>query len=295
MLVGSVGKRRSCLVLGALLLAATQGRAQIAPHQPPIRTGERVATGDVSRYEGLYGSPEFRGIDDEMGRPWPKMRAIRTIATLVGVPGRTDDKGGEGAAVGRVVEFQSSFVSHLLCGERYCLGVVPMPEMVEVLMQGARSWFHRQVEVIGAIEIVTQRTDSAEAFRIWSIQPHEGSVTRRKGKAPSLEQLVSGPEAAAGRTITVSGVFRGANLFEDMPAESGLEPKDWVLQDGAYSIWVTGREPKGSGFRLDPQSRSDCRFRLEVSGRVERRGELVYLRAKQVALIGPQRAAPPER
>jgi hypothetical protein len=254
-----------------------------------MQTGERVATGDASRYRGLYGEPEFRAIDDEMGRPWLRQRAIRTIGTLSGVPGRTSDSGGDAATMGRVREYESSYVSHRVCGERYCIGIVPMPEMVDVLMQQSSALMHRQVEVIGAIDIVGNAMDSAEAFRVWSISPYEEAVRRRKGRAPTLETLVFGPEAAAGRTITVSGVFRGANLFEDMPESSALAPGDWVLQDGAYSVWVTGREPKGNGFRLDPQAKSDCRFRLEVEGRVERRGELVYLRARRVDLLGAHR------
>ena len=49
---------------------------------------------------------------------------------------------------------------------------------------------------------------------------------------------------------------------------------------------VTGKRPKGSGFSLDPSSRSDCRFRLEVSGKVEEEDGRVYLEAKEVRLLG---------
>ena len=97
---------------------------------------------------------------------------------------------------------------------------------------------------------------------------------------------MTSPQARAGETIVAKGQFRGANLFDDMPPESQRGEKDWVLKDGPFFIWVTGREPRGSRFSLDRQSLSDCRWRLEVSGKVETRDGLVYLKAKKVRLLG---------
>jgi len=42
---------------------------------------------------------------------------------------------------------------------------------------------------------------------------------------------------------------------------------------------VTGKGPRGKGFSLNPASRADCAFWLEVQGRPERRGEVVVLKA----------------
>jgi hypothetical protein len=86
--------------------------------------------------------------------------------------------------------------------------------------------------------------------------------------------------------VTVKGVFRGANLFEDLPAESRRDESDWVLQDGPFSIWVTGKAPKGKGFSLDLQSRSDCRYRLEATGKVSTANGFIYLRASSLQLLG---------
>jgi len=82
--------------------------------------------------------------------------------------------------------------------------------------------------------------------------------------------------------VTVTGVFRGANLFEDLPPESRRDESDWVLQDGPFSIWVTGKAPKGKGFALDPRSRSDCRYRLEATGKVSTANGFIYLRASSL-------------
>ena len=113
---------------------------------------------------------------------------------------------------------------------------------------------------------------------------------RRAGsKGSSLEPLVRYPKGAEGREVTVQGIFRGDNLFEDLEPESRRRASDWVLQDGPFSIWVTGKAPKGNYFSLDPRSRSDCIYRLRVTGTVETEGDYVYLRATVVQLLGRAR------
>jgi hypothetical protein len=280
--------RLACLLSIAVVLCAADLPAaplpQVLPRPYNQRHEQRTAIGaDLSRYEALYGSPEFRGIDDEYARPWPRLQNIRTVAVLAGMPGRSGDAGGF-AYAGRVIEYSNNYTSHTLCGDRYCIGVAPVEEMVEVFLQG-RSWLHRRVEVIGAVDQVGDPRDTScpcYAFRVWSVQLCEESVD---ANAADLEALVRSPEAAAGRSITVQGTFRGANLFEDLPPETRHDPGDWVLKDGPFSVWVTGRAPKGKGFSLDPRSRSDCDWRLEVTGKVETASRYVYLRAKSLALL----------
>ena len=58
-----------------------------------------------------------------------------------------------------------------------------------------------------------------------------------------------------------------------------------MLKDGPFSMWVTGRAPRGSGFSLDASSRSACPWRIEVKGKVETAAGYVYLRAKSVVLV----------
>jgi hypothetical protein len=286
--MGSV--RRAWLVMLAVLLCAQDHTAaplpQVIPQPYNQRHEGRYATGDLSRYEAMYGSPELRGIDDEHARPWPRMQSIRTVALLA--PSARSGDPGSGAYTGREIEFTNKYTNFMLCGERYCIGVAPVEEMFDVFNQQGRAWMHRKVEVIGAIDNVGDPRDTScpcYAFRVWSVQLDEESESRRPGPGSSLETLVRGPDAAAGRSITVEGTFRGANLFEDLPPETRRDPADWVLKDGPFSIWVIGRPPKGSGFSLDPRSRSDCEWRLEVTGKVETTARYVYLRAKSVALV----------
>jgi hypothetical protein len=234
----------------------------------------------------MYGLPEFRDID-ERGGPWPRMQSVRTVAVLAPSP-RSGDP-GSGAYASRVIEYVSNYTNFMLCGDRRCIGVTPVEEMFDFFNQQGRAWQHRKVEAIGAIDNVGDPRDSScpcYAFRVWSVQLYAESESRRPREGgSSLETLVRGPDAAAGRSITVQGTFRGANLFQDLPPETRRDPGDWVLKDGPFSIWVTGRLPKGEGFSLDPRSLSDCHWRLAVRGKVETRARYIYLRAKSVALV----------
>jgi hypothetical protein len=274
-------------VLLLTVLAARGAAPQLPPHIGPSRVHERYATDtNVSRYASLYGSPEARGIDDDGARPWPHFQSIRTVGNLSSVSEPT------GGAAGRTFEYRNKYVTHLLCGARHCVGVKPVPEMRDFFGTVGPTLFHRSVEVIGAVEDVGKPGDSecpCYAFLVWSVEPCVERGERQRREGASLETLVRVPEAAAGRRITVSGVFRGANLFEDLPPETRRSPADWVLKDGPFSIWVTGRAPKGSGFFLDLRSRSDCTWRVEVQGKVETAGEYVYLRAKRVVLMGREK------
>jgi len=291
MSLGRAGGLVSLLVLSLAPDRTVDPLPQVIPQPYNQRHENRYATGALSRYEAQYGSPELRGIDDEHGYPWPRMQSIRTIAALL-PSARTGDPRG-GAYAGRVVEYVNSYTNFMLCGERHCVGVTPVEEMFDFFNQQGRAWYTQKVEAIGAIDDVGDPRDSAcpcYAFRVWSVQLYEESEHRRPpGQGSSLEALVRGPEAAAGRSITVEGTFRGGNLFEDLPPETRRDPADWVLKDGPFSIWVTGRPAKGDGFSLDPRARSDCRWRLEVTGKVETAARYVYLRAKSVALVRRER------
>jgi hypothetical protein len=66
-------------------------------------------------------------------------------------------------------------------------------------------------------------------------------------------------------------------------------PSDWVLRDGTFSVWVSGRAPRGQGWALDPASRGDTGGRLEVTARVETRQDAVVLVADKIRLLAPFR------
>lgn len=100
--------------------------------------------------------------------------------------------------------------------------------------------------------------------------------------------------ASVGQTVRVVGLFAGKNLFGDLPAGSAPAATDWVLKLGRDAVWVTGKPPRGKGWQLDPSYTGDTSRWLEVTGRVEKRGEIVYLRASKVALTAAPRTEEPE-
>jgi hypothetical protein len=297
MVIARAGRLLASLVLCLAADLAATPLPQVIPRPYDQRYDNRNATGALSRYEAMYGSPELRDIDDEHGGPWPRMQAIRTIAVLA--PSTRSGDSRSGAYVGRVTEYVNKYTNFMMCGDRHCIGVAPVEEMFDFFNQQGRAWFSRKVEAIGAIDNVGDPRDSScpcYAFRVWSVELYEESGDRRpRGQGSSLETLVRGPDAAAGRSITVQGTFRGANLFEDLPPQTRRDPADWVLKDGPFSIWVTGRPPKGDGFSLDPRSRSDCDWRLEVTGKVETAARYIYLRARSVALVRHEKDEAAER
>jgi hypothetical protein len=287
----------------ALTLALASVRVALAPQdrpiQPPIAQAGRVAVGavDIGRYEALYGTPEFRALDDESARPWPERSAIRTVGRLEEIPGRGRSGAAAPGLFGGGGDYDNAYAVFRVCARRHCLALVPVPEMQDAFAGPVLAWVHRDVEVIGAVDLLPDQGDPTQSrprvFLVWSVFE---SLPRRVRGDPaagsSLEALVRYPKGGEGRTVTASGTFRGANLFEDLPRESRRDPSDWVLKDGPFSIWVTGRAPKGQGWALDPRQRAECRWRLEVKGKVETAGGYVYLRATSVALVGRARPEP---
>jgi hypothetical protein len=263
-----------------------------ATQTPPTRTGDRVAIGsaDVSRYEARYGTPEFRTLEAD-SESWPERQAIRTVGVLEPIPGRgqggrapnvAQKRGGGGA-------YDNPLARYRICGRelRKCVALVPVEEMQDVFDGPASIWMYKPIEVIGAVDEIMVDQQKYRVFLVWSVFEAPDMPRKKDGsKGSSLEPLVRYPKGAEGTEVTVSGVFRGANLFEDLPPESRRDESDWVLQDGPFSIWVTGKAPKGKGFSLDPRSRSDCRYRLEATGKVTTANGFIYLRATSLQLLG---------
>jgi hypothetical protein len=277
----------------AVLIAGIGSVAEAAPQATRPERGQNVevSNGQGGRRRAMYGAPEFRALDDPQARPWPQRQAIRTRGRLEEIPGRRSPAGIGTDSAGPAPEWDSPYAHYQICGELACLAIVPVDEFKDGIANAAMSWLHLNVEVIGAIDkLDLPGIDPRKAptvFQVWSVFEAPDSLQPRKSSGgATLEPLVRYPSGAQGRVVTVHGVFRGANLFEDLPAKSRRKDSDWVLQDGPFSIWVTGKDPKGPGFALDARSRADCRFRLEVTGKVSVVNDFIYLRASSVQMLG---------
>jgi hypothetical protein len=106
-------------------------------------------------------------------------------------------------------------------------------------------------------------------------------------------RILDEPSAFVGKTARIVGQFRGRNLFGDLPTNSARSEKDWVLKDGDTSMWVSGKAPKGDGWKLDIDDKADSRFMLEIEGRVEVINGVVYLKASKVLMARPLNREPP--
>lgn len=105
--------------------------------------------------------------------------------------------------------------------------------------------------------------------------------------APSVRGLALDPLRFDGQTVTVSGRFRGRNLFGDQPAAPGRSKFDFVIQLADASVWVVGRRPRGSGFDLNVDARVDTGRWLEVQGDVRTAKGLVWIEAVSINTTRP--------
>jgi Big-like domain-containing protein len=106
--------------------------------------------------------------------------------------------------------------------------------------------------------------------------------------APTVREIALSPAKFADRGVTLTGRFRGRNLYGDVPAPLNRSQWDFVLQSADGALWVSGLRPRGKGFDLDPGTRSDTGRWLEVTGTVHVEGVRVWVQAESI-----QAGAPP--
>jgi hypothetical protein len=249
----------------AVLIAAAAGAAQVPAPVGPGQSTYVGSGGDLTKYVVLYGEPMYWSLSLLVQEPPPRERAILTRGRLVVFP-----KPGADPDVSVCAEDD----------ERSCLGLrSPVPEIAKEFFTDAPFRNGHQAQVVGAF--------TREGFLFWSV---DTAPARERGSAEGpdrrLEDLVIRPDRYVGRAVTVRGRFRGANLFGDLAGASPSKKTAWVLRDGPFSVWVTGREPRGDGWRLDVRSPEDCVWEVEVAGRVDRAGEALSIEARQVRLLG---------
>lgn len=121
---------------------------------------------------------------------------------------------------------------------------------------------------------------------------------------PSVRALALEPWRFAGRTVTVTGNFRGRNLFGDLPDGPHKSRYDFVIRSSEGAVWVTEVRPRGRGFDLDVDRRVDTNRWVEVTGTVVHDRGLVRIEGTRIAAAtaptetraeeeAPRPAAPP--
>jgi hypothetical protein len=107
----------------------------------------------------------------------------------------------------------------------------------------------------------------------------------------SVRSLSIEPWRYEGQTVTVTGNFRGRNLYGDLPGAPGKSRYDFVLRGTEGAVWVTDFRPRGQGFELDVNRRVDTDRWVEVTGTVVRERGLVSLKATRLSLTKPPQVA----
>jgi Bacterial Ig-like domain len=187
--------------------------------------------------------------------------------------------------------------------------VQPVPEIQSAFLIDANRYLGRRVELVGLFEQARgyQTSGSSGVIGRLLFWDFTGPPEKLDGKVKALdiglESLVTSPGQRDGQMVRVVGQFRGRNLYRDLPSSSQRRSDDWVIKDDAFAIWVTGLRPRGDGFRLDPGLKRDTGKWLEVTGSLETRRGVTYVKAVDVRLASaPLRAdagaepapAPPE-
>jgi hypothetical protein len=112
----------------------------------------------------------------------------------------------------------------------------------------------------------------------------EPNIDSSKVSSLDLRELLKEPAPHLGKQVVVLGKFRGSNLYGDLSIRDKRTPRDFVIKVADSAIWVTGRRPRGKGFRLDPAKRRDTGEWLRVVGSPFEENGTVYLRAAKIEL-----------
>jgi hypothetical protein len=102
--------------------------------------------------------------------------------------------------------------------------------------------------------------------------------------APPLRSVAMEPARFDGQKITITGQFRGRNLFGDLPEEPTQGKYPFVLRSGDAALWIIGVQPKGKTFNFDPGKRIDTGRWVTVQGTVHSAKGLTWLDGTSIEL-----------
>ena len=232
-----------------------------------------TAAAQVNEYEMRYGPTIEVSVDSLLDMPEQYIdRAVRTRGRFEMIP----------TGSGRDYALRGTFGGYL--------HIIPRQEVVASYEQEAPRWVGRDVEVMGSIGSGRDANGQQRVYiAIWGYlgPPDDKPMKRATSPDTTLEDLVTKPERHDGKKVTVTGQFRGHNLYGDLPSASRMRSSDWVIKDDLFAAWVTGKKPKGSGWSLDAGLKRDTGKWLQVTGRVRVRNRVVTIEASDLVLAKP--------
>jgi hypothetical protein len=164
------------------------------------------------------------------------------------------------------------------------------PEAAAATVANAGAWAGKAVEVEGLFHRDIEDSPQASyALRAWLVQDAAASrspANRATANAPlvTLQDLVYGAGKHDGKLVRVRGTYRGANVYRDLPEPSRRGARDWVLKDGHFAAWITGREAPGNGGREATDSPGETGAGLEVVGTPSTAYGVVRIAAREVGI-----------
>jgi hypothetical protein len=245
------------------------GRVSEANYGPP--TFVEIETIDFSEsYQGRHVITEGEISSLQPGRSWTVGRAG---TKLLLIPGNHFDATDLDRAIGRRVQVRG--IVRKLRPKEYLPG--PNGQKVDLdLLEDPI------LPVLPAPSSSLPRI-SITAFALID-RTYDGTFKREPSHGGIGRQILDDPASHVGKKARILGQFRGRNLFGDLPEGSARTPDDWVLKDGDTAMWVTGKAPKGNGWKLDPAYKGDTKSWLEVEGKPEVVKGIVYINASFVMM-----------
>jgi hypothetical protein len=249
-----------------------------------------------AQYEG------YNSYEERYGKP-----VDVTVTDLVQNPEQYRERS---VRVRGVLELNSGFSGPATLRDNFAAMVLisPVPGVQGEWEQASRQMMGQEVQIIGVVQELSSNDPSQPRVGVvfWSFQgpPEKVSPDALKKAVPvTLESLVTNPGSRDGKMVRVVGIFRGKNLYGDLPSKSARENGDWVIKDDAFAVWVSGKKPKGKGFQLDSGLKRDTNKWISVIGRVTTVKGVVYIEAMDLELTTPPSATaqvqapppPPER
>jgi hypothetical protein len=101
---------------------------------------------------------------------------------------------------------------------------------------------------------------------------------------PPLRAVAMEPSRFEDQKISLTGQFRGRNLFGDLPEAPVQHRYSFVVRSGDAAVWVTGVQPKGRDFNFDPARRLDTGRWVKVAGTVKTARGLTWLEGTSIEL-----------
>lgn len=97
--------------------------------------------------------------------------------------------------------------------------------------------------------------------------------------APTVRTVALEPGRYKDQRVTLTGQFRGRNLYGDLPSAPGVSKWDFVLKLADAAVWVANIRPKARDLDLDVAARVDTGRWIEVSGIVRSSKGLTWIDA----------------